>query len=106
MHPFLSHCLVTYCTKSAAFPTGIPVVILQKFLVNSDAVYSFEKPGRLVEKRTVMVYCFYLVFVNFSDRNSSIIISDMDFHNAFYLGYWQSICQNKLSIAVEFEMAH
>ena len=53
-----------------------------------------------------MVYCFYLVFFNFSDRNSSIIISDMDFRNAFYLSYWQSIRQNKLSIAVEFEMAH
>ena len=46
---FISHYM-----KSALFPTGIPVVILHKFLVNSDAVYSFEKPRRLVEKRKVM----------------------------------------------------
>ena len=84
MHPFLSHCLATYCTKSTAFPTGIPVVIFQKFLVNSDAVYSFDKPGKLVEKRMVMLFAFF----NFSDRNSSIIISDMDSHKAFYLVYW------------------
>ena len=51
---FISHCM-----KSALSPTGIPVVILHKFLVNSDAVYSFDKPGKLVEKRMVMVYCFW-----------------------------------------------
>ena len=41
----------------------------------------------------------FLVIFNFSGRNSLKIISD----EAFYLGYWQSIRQNKLSIAVEFE---
>ena len=73
---------------SAGKLQDVPIVLLCKFIATVLIVNDVVKSSNPQPKANLLYFILLLVFFNFSGQNSLIIISDMDFHEAFYLGYW------------------